>query len=60
LTFLAVQACRRWHLDDLAIHLSEQGKRGIVRAGWSEYWNPETGRGLGARPQTWAALAAAM
>ena len=60
LTFLAVQACRRWQLDDLADHLSEQGKRGIVRAGWSEYWNPETGRGLGARPQTWAALAAAM
>jgi mannosylglycerate hydrolase MGH1-like protein len=60
LTFLAVQACRRWQFDDLATQLSEQGKRGIAQAGWSEYWNPETGRGLGARPQTWAALAAAM
>ena len=60
LTFLAVQACRRWGLDDLATQLSEQGKRGIIQADWSEYWNPETGRGLGARPQTWAALAAAM
>jgi len=60
LTFLAVQACRRWHLDDLATKLSEQGKQAIVHSGWSEYWNPETGRGLGARPQTWSALAAAM
>jgi hypothetical protein len=60
LTFLAVQACRRWGLDDLAARLAEQGKLGIVHADWSEYWNAETGRGLGARPQTWAALAAAM
>lgn len=60
LAFLAVEACRRWGLDNLADQLSEQGKRGIVQAGWSEYWNAETGRGLGARPQTWAALAAAM
>ncbi len=60
LTFLAVQASRRWRLDDLAAELSEQGKRGIVHAGWSEYWNPETGHGRGARPQTWAALAAAL
>jgi glycogen debranching enzyme len=60
LTFLAVQACRRWGLDDLAAQLAEQGKLGIVHANWSEYWNAETGRGLGAHPQTWAALAAAM
>jgi hypothetical protein len=60
LAFLAVQACRRWGLDDLAAELSEQGRQGIVRARWAEYWNPETGSGLGARPQTWAALAAAM
>lgn len=60
LTFLAIQACRRWGLDDLATQLSEQGKRGIIRADWSEYWNAETGCGFGARPQTWAAVAAAM
>ncbi len=60
LTFLAVQASRRWGLDDLAIILAEQGRRGIIQSGWSEYWNPETGHGLGARPQTWAAIAVAM
>ena len=60
LTFLAMQACYRWGLDDLAAQVAEQGKRAIVRADWSEYWNAETGRGLGAHPQTWAALAAAM
>jgi hypothetical protein len=71
LAFLAVQACRRWAQDDiaddlsklaseLAVDISRQSKRGIVQSDWSEYWNPETGRSLGARPQTWAALAAAM
>jgi hypothetical protein len=30
---------------------------GAVRSGLAEYWNPETGEGLGARPQTWAGLA---
>src|SRR5262245_26203563 len=32
LTFLAVQACHRWGLNDLAAQLGEQGKRGIVQA----------------------------
>jgi hypothetical protein len=60
LAFLAVQACRRWDEYDLADELSKQTQREIVKARWSEYWNPDTGRGLGARPQTWDALAAAM
>ncbi len=29
-----------------------------VSARWAEYWNPETGRGRGARPQTWTLLGA--
>jgi len=60
LEFLAIQACRRWGQDDLATQLSERSKQGIARSDWAEYWNPETGSGLGARPQTWASLAAAM
>jgi hypothetical protein len=60
LDFLAIQACRRWGLDDLAARLSDRAKRGIVQSGWAEYRNPETGRGLGARPQTWTSLAVAM
>jgi hypothetical protein len=60
LEFLAVQACRRWGLDDLAAQICERGKQAIVRSAWAEFRNPETGNGLGARPQTWASLAAAM
>lgn len=60
LEFLAVQACRRWGDDALADQIAERGRRAIVQSGWSEYWNPETGAGRGARPQTWAALAAAL
>jgi hypothetical protein len=60
LDFLAVQACRRWGQDDLAAQLADRAKRGIIQSGWAEHRNPETGRGLGARPQTWASLAAAM
>jgi hypothetical protein len=60
LEFLAVQACRRWSEGDLADQIADRGRRAIVRSGWSEYWNPETGAGRGARPQTWAALAAAL
>ncbi len=60
LDFLAIQACRRWGLDDLAASVSARARRGITQSGWAEYRNPETGRGLGARPQTWASLAAAM
>jgi hypothetical protein len=29
---------------------------GAVASGWAEYWNPETGGGLGARPQSWTGL----
>ena len=60
LEFLAVQACRRWGVHDLADQIADRGKRAIVRSGWAEYWNPETGDGRGARPQTWASLAAAL
>jgi hypothetical protein len=60
LEFLAIRACRRWGLEDLAEELAAKSKQGIHLSDWSEYWNPETGRSLGARPQTWASLAAAM
>jgi hypothetical protein len=60
LTLLAVEACRRWGHDELAAALADQARRSIPASGWSEYWDPETGRGLGARPQTWAAVAVAL
>jgi glycogen debranching enzyme len=60
LNYLSVLAARRWGLTSLADELATATKRAVLRAGFSEYWNPETGRGLGAKPQTWAAVAAAL
>jgi glycogen debranching enzyme len=60
LTFLAVVACKRWGLDKLADEIAQRGRTSIEKADWSEHWNPESGEGLGARPQTWASLAAAL
>ncbi len=31
---------------------------GAQQSGWAEYWNPETGAGRGAVPQSWTGLAA--
>jgi hypothetical protein len=31
---------------------------GALESGWSEYWDPDTGDGLGASPQSWTSLAA--
>lgn len=33
---------------------------GAVTSGWAEYWNPETGAGRGAVPQSWTSLAAVL
>ncbi len=32
-------------------------RRGVVRSGLAEYWNADTGAGLGAIPQSWAGVA---
>jgi len=37
--------------------LAEKLVQGCVLSGYAERWNPETGAGLGAIPQGWAALA---
>jgi hypothetical protein len=60
LNYLAATAARRCGLTALQTSIATTTKRSVLRARFSEYWNPETGRGLGARPQTWAAVAAAL
>jgi hypothetical protein len=60
LNYLAALAARQCGQVSLAADLGQLTKRACVRAGFAEYWNPETGRGLGARPQSWAAVAAAL
>jgi hypothetical protein len=58
LNYMAYQAARRWELSALADAIADASRRAALVSGFAEYWNPETGAGLGAAPQGWAALAA--
>jgi glycogen debranching enzyme len=60
LNYLYVLAARRRVSANLADGLATATKRSCLRSGFAEYWNPENGQGLGAKPQTWAAIAAAL
>lgn len=58
LTYLLwVAAHRRGRADD-AERLAAALVRGAERSGLAEYWEPDSGAGRGAVPQSWAALAA--
>ena len=39
------------------VPLGERLVRGAEASGLAEHWNPDTGKGLGAMPQSWAGLA---
>ncbi len=52
---MAVAADRAGHSS--ARVLAEGLRRGATQSNWAEYWNPDSGHGLGAIPQTWAGLA---
>lgn len=56
INYLFWLALRRWGREAEATELAERTYDGAVRSGWAEYWNPETGEGLGARPQSWTGL----
>ena len=58
LTYLLWVAATRQGASSVAATLSERLVAGARRSGFAEYWHPDTGEGLGAVPQTWAALAA--
>jgi len=58
LTYLLWVAARRHHLHDDAAMLRDHLVRGAVTSGFAEFWNPDTGAGLGACPQSWTCLAA--
>ncbi len=60
LNYLLVLAARRCGQQPLADELATTTKRSVLSSRFAEYWNPETGEGLGAVPQTWAAVAAAL
>jgi glycogen debranching enzyme len=60
LSYLLWLALRRWQRVDEANALAQRTRAAALRSGWAEYWDPETGRGLGAIPQSWTGLVAAM
>jgi glycogen debranching enzyme len=51
---------RRWGLIAEANTLVKQSAAALRTSGWAEYWNPESGVGYGAQPQSWNALIVAM
>lgn len=60
LNYLFWLALRRWALEEQAQVLAGRTLEGARASGWAEYWNPETGEGLGAVPQSWTGLVLAM
>ena len=60
LNYLLVLAARQHGLDDIADELVATTVRGAWASGFSEYWNPESGDGRGATPQSWTAVVAAL
>ena len=60
LNYLFWVAARRLGRDDDARWLQHATIAGAVASGFAEYWDPDTGRGLGAVPQSWTTLAAVM
>jgi hypothetical protein len=55
--YLVMVAATRSGRDAEAERLAEKLVEGCVGSRYAERWNPETGAGLGAIPQGWAALA---
>lgn len=58
LSYLVWLAASRRGRDDVAVELGRRLVAGAVTSGFAEYWEPDTGRGLGAVPQSWTTLAA--
>lgn len=60
LSYLFVLALQRWERHEQAGEIARAATAAAQSNGWAEYWNPETGEGLGAAPQSWASLAMLM
>ena len=60
MSYLLWLAARRWDSTENADQIARNTIAGAEASGWAEYWNPHTGEGLGAAPQSWTALAATM
>jgi glycogen debranching enzyme len=58
LTYLFWVAARRHGRAEDATAFGGMLTRGALASSWAEYWDASDGTGLGAAPQSWAALAA--
>lgn len=60
LNYLLALAADHWGDDVTYSRIREMSFAGVLTSGFAEYWNPEDGSGLGAVPQGWAAVVAAL
>jgi hypothetical protein len=60
LNYLLAVAADRWHDGATYSRIRDMSFAGTLASGFAEYWSPEDGTGLGAIPQGWAAVAAAL
>jgi len=60
LNYLMALAARRWVDEGTRLAVRDMSMAGTLTSGFAEYWNPESGAGLGAIPQGWAAVSAAL
>jgi hypothetical protein len=60
LAYLLWVAARRQGRERDARHLARTTIAGAAASGLAEYWNPDTGAGRGAVPQSWTALVLVM
>jgi len=60
LSYLMAIAMRRAGHDAVATQIADATVAGATASGFAEYWNPDTGAGRGAIPQSWAGLAAVL
>lgn len=56
LSYLLWLAAHRQGRRDVAARLAAQTRAAAQASGHAEYWNPDTGEGRGAAPQSWAGL----
>lgn len=60
MSYLLWLGCRRAGAEGVADRLASSTHQGALASGLAEFWNPETGEGRGAIPQSWASISLAM
>jgi hypothetical protein len=60
MNYLARLTAARWERSDIVASITSSSIAAVECTRFAEYWNIETGEGLGAIPLTWSALVATM